>query len=145
MGDSYNWLILVMGMLLLGVAGIATLAVVVGLVYVGKRSRDKKNSADHRAGKEAETAKSADAEVYNIVSDTVVGANLRKTDNFFQAIFNFRSRSGRGDTRDCAGCFQRRGESTVVRWCVAGRIWGSRHWLFCQRFASHGVPGSTPL
>jgi len=87
---------------------------------------------DANAGQRTEGKASADRAAYNIVSDTVVGVNVRGRDNLFQAIFILISALlgaaiGAGLTR-----FSREWNAPVVAGALAGLLAGLVVGLFAS-------------
>lgn len=91
MGDANSWLIFLIGWFAVTMFGIALLVALIAGAVVLLRRRSAKNATQLQQDSNPDNVSSGQASAgqaaYNIVSDTVIGLNIRKSDNRFQAIF----------------------------------------------------------
>jgi MFS family permease len=90
MGDAKSWLIFLIGVFAIALFGLVLLvAILSGIVVLVKRLSRKPTefTSNPTSGKPASDHSSVSHSAYNVVADTVIGLNARKSDNRFQAIF----------------------------------------------------------
>lgn len=92
MGDTFSWLVLLLGLLAVVVFGVAILvALVAGIVLLRRHlfSTDVPSSTKVVDPGKSPSTPSSGSTTYLVVIDTIGGLNVRKRDNLFQALFIF--------------------------------------------------------
>ncbi len=91
MGDAKSWFILVMGAFaILAFLVVLLIAIIVGFISLLRQfsSRDERKwKKDASSDTSPAMNTSSGQYVYNFISDTIAGLNMRKSDNLFQATF----------------------------------------------------------